>query len=80
MPVYKERFKGSMTEAAKELQLNLDHTSAMAAEMSRLSNRDQKQFEIDGKFRTQDMVVDRYSLLLTVSRDDTRSFQPLFCL
>ena len=49
----------------------------MAAEMSRLSNRDQKQFEIDGKFRTQDMVVDRYSLLLTVSRDDTRSFQPL---
>ena len=77
VPVYKERFKGSMKEAAKELQLNLDHTSAMAAEMSRLSNRDQKQFEIDGKFRTQDMVVDRYSLLLTVSRDDTRSFQPL---
>lgn len=75
--LYKERFKGSMKEAAKELQLNLDHTSAMAAEMSRLSNRDQKQFEIDGKFRTQDMVVDRYSLLLTVSRDDTRSFQPL---
>jgi len=77
LPLYKSRFTGSMKEAAKELQLNLDHTSAMAAEMSRLSNRDQKQFEIDGKFRTQDMVVDRYSLLLTVSRDDTRSFQPL---
>jgi hypothetical protein len=76
-PKIRERFKGSMKEVAKELQMNLDHASAVEKEMKKLSTRDQTQFEIDGKFCTQDEVIDRYSLQIQVSQDDTRSFRPL---
>ena len=70
----KRRYAVSMDEVAHELKMNLDHCAALEASMRDMSQRDQIQHEISGKFKTDDAVIDRFSMSLQVSEDNGQSF------